>query len=175
MTVSGNSKTNMPTQGSTVVILNPKTQEVLLHKREDFRVWSLPGGKIEPGESWEDAAIRETFEETGYRIAIDRLVGEYHRPQLPGGGNVTYVALGHVIDPDAATERPGWETVEVRWFPVDALPPSLYRFARIFIADALAALPDPVARTLYAPWYEAVAMRLLFGLRDLRNRLLKQR
>jgi 8-oxo-dGTP diphosphatase len=162
----------MPTQSAHVIILNRQTQEVLLHKREDFRVWALPGGGIEPGESWEEAAIRETFEETGYHVRIERLVGEYWRPQLPGGGSLAYIALGYALDTPA--EAFGWETVAIEWFPVTALPRSLNRFAHIFIADALAAFPDPVKRTVYMPWYQATLVQFLFGLRNLRNRLLKR-
>ena len=36
------------------------------------RFWSLPGGEIEPGESAEDCAVRETLEETGYQVSLDR-------------------------------------------------------------------------------------------------------
>ena len=164
----------MPTQSATVVILHPTTGEVLLHKREDFRAWSLPGGGIEPGETWQEAAVRETFEETGYRVRVERLVGEYLRPQLPGGGSHTYVAVASLLDPDVPRDAYGWETVAVAWFPVAALPPSLNRFGRIFIADALAAHSEPVTRTLYMPWYQAFLVRLLFRLRNLRNRLVKR-
>jgi acetyl-CoA carboxylase carboxyl transferase subunit beta len=34
--------------------------------------WSVPGGRVEPGESLEAAAVREALEETGLRIEVDR-------------------------------------------------------------------------------------------------------
>ena len=59
----------------SVISLNGK---VLLLKRPhgDYEgLWSLPGGKIEPGESPEDAAQREVLEETGLHTTPTRFVG----------------------------------------------------------------------------------------------------
>ena len=103
----------------TVVIFG-ENNTVLLHKREDFRVWCLPGGHQEPLESWEQTAIREAFEETGYRIAVDRLVGEYWQPQLPNGGKRRYVCTGRIVGGEAIQR--GAETVQVKWFDVNHLP-----------------------------------------------------
>lgn len=47
-----------------VLILNEKNQ-LLLQKRKDNNLWSYPGGSLEIGESFEECAIREVFEETG--------------------------------------------------------------------------------------------------------------
>ena len=53
---------------------------VLLEKRSDCGLWGLPGGKIEPGESVADAAVREVKEESGLDIRITRLLGIYSEP-----------------------------------------------------------------------------------------------
>ena len=46
--------------------------EVLLVHRAKYDDWSLPKGKLDPGETWEQAAIREVFEETGVVAVLGR-------------------------------------------------------------------------------------------------------
>ncbi len=52
------------TQGAFVIVLN-ESQQILLVKRKDVPLWDLPGGRVDPGESAEEAAVREILEETG--------------------------------------------------------------------------------------------------------------
>lgn len=47
-----------------------KTVEVLLVFRERYQDWSFPKGKLDPGESLPQAAVRETREETGYKVHL---------------------------------------------------------------------------------------------------------
>ena len=83
----------MQTKGSSCVVVNER-EEVLLVLREDFRIWALPGGGVEPDESWEQAAVRETLEETGYQVEIRQYIGEYWRPQMSHGhGDLRHVFL----------------------------------------------------------------------------------
>jgi ADP-ribose pyrophosphatase YjhB (NUDIX family) len=52
-------------------------------------LWTLPGGRIEPGETDQEAVAREILEETGLEVACGRLAGE---AELPGpDGSVIYV------------------------------------------------------------------------------------
>lgn len=65
--------------GVGVFVLNDSGQ-ILLEKRSDCGLWGLLGGKIEPGESVADAAVREVKEESGLDIRITRLLGIYSEP-----------------------------------------------------------------------------------------------
>lgn len=48
-------------------------------------LWSLPGGKVEPGEDDAAAVIREVAEETGLSVVPGHVIGQVDRPS-PGGG-----------------------------------------------------------------------------------------
>ncbi len=47
-------------------------------------LWSLPGGRIEPGETDAEALVREMQEETGLAVKPGRLLGRVRRPGLAG-------------------------------------------------------------------------------------------
>ena len=158
----------MPTQGSSAVILNEKN-EVLLILREDVRIWALPGGHVEPGETLEQAAVREAREETGYEIALDRLVGRYWRPQFPHGGNVQHVFAGHVTGGDPSQHD--WESVAVKWFPLDALPWRLFSFSREKILDACAGETAPFEKEQRAPKTQLFLLQIFYVYRRIRNKI----
>ena len=50
---------------------------ILTIQRQDNKVWALPAGFSDLGENVAQTAVRETFEETGYQIALERLIGVY--------------------------------------------------------------------------------------------------
>ena len=155
-------------EGTCTVVLNDEGK-VLLLKREDFRLWVLPGGSLEPGETLEAGAIRETEEETGYKIAIERYVGCYILPDGPLGPRKTHCFVGRVTGGEAIERGP--ETLAVGWFAPDALPKRFYGHHRERLADALAHYPKPVERVMRVPLWQQWLMKGLLTLRDLRNRL----
>ena len=163
----------MLTEGASVVAFTQDRQRVLLHQREDFRVWTLPGGHIESGESWQETAARETLEETGYQVAIDRLVGHYWHPQMPHGGDLQHLFEGRVVGGAPISRGP--ETAGVGLFPITELPPRTIRWARVHIADALTNSSTVIERTeLMARWQTAL-IQVGFVLRDYRNKYVLRR
>ena len=89
--------------------------EVLVVHRPKYDDWSLPKGKLDEGETHEDAARREVEEETGLQVRLDREVGQtsyddrYGRPKV-----VRYWAM----TPVAGSFTPTHEVDEVRWLPL---------------------------------------------------------
>jgi ADP-ribose pyrophosphatase YjhB (NUDIX family) len=54
---------------------------ILLHRRNDNELWSIPGGAMEVGERIADTAVREVKEETGLDVQPEALVGIYTDPR----------------------------------------------------------------------------------------------
>lgn len=148
------------------VVFSKDGKKVLLHLRGDVLLWSLPGGGVEPGETWEDAAVREVYEETGYHIAIDGLVGEYQRPQMP---DLKRLFIGHVTGGEAIKRVP--ETIKVGWFPVGSLPWNRLPWTREYIEDAISCSPELIKKTQLQTYNQRLAMLVLFKLDELRHRL----
>jgi 8-oxo-dGTP diphosphatase len=81
--------------------------------------WSVPGGKVEPGETAAQAAVRETFEETGARVRAERELGTV---RVPGGAELVYEVHDVAATYLGGTLRPGDDADAVRWVDPEELP-----------------------------------------------------
>ena len=100
--------------GGVVWRRGPSGIEVAIAHRPHRRDWSLPKGKLDPGESFEEAALREVQEETGLRC---RLVSELPATYYEVYGRPKVVRYW-LMEPEAdAPFTPNDETDELRWLP----------------------------------------------------------
>lgn len=152
-------------QGGQVVIFNEAKTKVLLIKREDFRIWVPPGGSMDDGETPMETAAREAWEETGYEVTIDHYLGEYRRPQI--GNAVIHAFVGYVTGGDGSNHS--WESLEVEWFDVDALPKRTFSHAREVIEDARFSTELPVKKVQYLPTWQMWLFFVGIRVRNLRN------
>ena len=90
------------------------TVEVLLVHRPKYDDWSLPKGKLEPGETFEQAAEREVQEETGLRCRRGPELDESHYVDAKGRPKIVRYWMMQVVD--GAFEHND-EVDAVRWLP----------------------------------------------------------
>jgi 8-oxo-dGTP diphosphatase len=79
--------------------------------------WEFPGGKVDPGESDEDALVRECFEELGVRVVLgERIGGDW-----PLGGTSEATVMRVWTAEIVEGEPQALEHLELRWLTVDKL------------------------------------------------------
>lgn len=132
--MADNSYPNEPKVAVGAVVF--KNQEVLLVRRgqppsQDF--WAIPGGSVEIGETLQQAAEREIFEETGIRIRAREPVYTFDVIDRDGHGKIRfhYVIVDLVADYLSGDPKAGDDAAEARWVSVQQIddlqvsPPTL--------------------------------------------------
>jgi 8-oxo-dGTP diphosphatase len=87
--------------------------EVLLVHRPKYDDWTFPKGKAEAGESDEDCALREVWEETGLHCALGSELAATEYADALGRPKIVRWWLMEPLSDDGFT--PGTETDELRW------------------------------------------------------------
>ncbi|WP_121639125.1 HAD-IIA family hydrolase [Virgibacillus sp. Bac330] len=124
-------------------IIFDRDQRVLLMKRADNGLWGIPSGHVEPGETVEEAIIREIREETGLDVKVNRLIGVYSDPESQvfsyPNGNVSHFVTNcfacEVIGGNVVGKND--ETLDVRYFDINQLPDDLLRMHPKWLKDAI--------------------------------------
>ena len=114
--------------GSVVIILNNRN-EVLLQKRPDG-YWGLPGGLMDLGESFEEVAKREVFEETGLIVENLQLLNvvsgsKYYLKVSNGDELYSVTAVFYTREVSGDMNINYSESIKVQYFSINNLPNEL--------------------------------------------------
>jgi phosphatase NudJ len=112
----------IPTWFFALVVARKGERFLLVEERDGE--WYLPAGRVEPGESFAEGAIRETLEEAGVAIALEGIFKIEHTPRRDGARfRIFFVA--RAVDDKPPKSVPDEESRSARWVTIEeaaALP-----------------------------------------------------
>ncbi len=127
-----------PIVAGAAAVIN-QSGKILLMRRADNHLWSMPAGQMEVGETPAEAVVRETLEETGIRCIPKALVGVYDSRRWDRGVLHHVYKFTFLCEPlDVQNNEPfdPHETLEIGWFAENELPENLHEGHYKRIADA---------------------------------------
>jgi len=138
----GNDLLMVPT---VAVLVRDDADRLLLVQDKETELWGCPGGIVEPGELPADAAVRETWEESGVFVRLTRVAGifggEHCVSTYRNGNRIAWVATLFAARAISGTTRAdGAETRDARFFAEDEIAKlSLKESTRRFLRGSAAA------------------------------------
>lgn len=123
----------MLSMGACTALFDHEGRILLVRKAYGDRAWTLPGGGLDGAESPMEAAFRETLEETGLTVVVDRLIGLYHRPTK---GRLLFFFAALVQSGELLTGAD--REIDARaYFSPSRLPAEMSASARLRVHDAV--------------------------------------
>jgi 8-oxo-dGTP pyrophosphatase MutT (NUDIX family) len=108
----GDGKPDIAAAGGVLIAPEDEGPRVAVIHRPKYMDWSLPKGKLEEGEGWQEAALREVEEETGYRARpLDELARVSYLDRKARRKLVRY----WLMEPIDGQFEPHGEVDELRW------------------------------------------------------------
>jgi ADP-ribose pyrophosphatase YjhB (NUDIX family) len=105
-----------------IIEMGDQRDVILIRRKNPPHGWALPGGFVDEGETVEEAARREAFEETSLHVELERQFHVYSDPHRdPRWHTVSVVFIGRA----EGEPRGADDAREARAFPREALPEPL--------------------------------------------------
>ncbi len=103
-----------------VVIVRKADRFLLVHERKHDQRWYLPAGRVESGESFAEAAVRETLEETGVPVRLCGLL-RIEPSHSRGGLRMRVVYYAEPVDDTPPKQVPDEESLGAAWVSLEEL------------------------------------------------------
>ena len=110
----------IPTWYFALVVVRRGHRFLLTQEKKYGSSWSIPGGRVEPGETLFDAAVREVLEETGVPVRLDGVLRVEHAPSADGT-RCRVLFTGSPIDDTAPKTTADDESLGAAWLTLDEI------------------------------------------------------
>lgn len=111
--------------GSAIIVMD-ENKKILLQLRSDTLDWGIPGGGMELGDSFEETAKKELFEETGlvtdYLEVLGLASGKEFYYKFPHGDEIFNATVIFKAENVTGELKKDDESLELAYFPLDSLP-----------------------------------------------------
>jgi phosphatase NudJ len=114
------SRAPIPTWYFALVVVRRGHRFLLTREKKYGSTWSIPGGRVEPGETLADAAIREVLEETGVPVTLDGILRVEHSPS-GSGARFRVVYSGSPRDDTPPKTTPDEESLGAAYLTLDEI------------------------------------------------------
>jgi phosphatase NudJ len=120
----------IPTWCFALVVVRKGDRFLLVQESKYGEPWYLPAGRVEAGESFADAAVRETREEAGIPVRVTGVIRVEYSPS-PAGARMRVIFLAEPTDDTPPKTEPDDESLGARWVALDELPNYTLRGAEV--------------------------------------------
>lgn len=146
----------IPTWCFALVVVRKGDRFLLIQESKYGEPWYLPGGRVEAGESFTDAAIRETREEAGIPVRVTGVIRIEHSPSR-AGARMRVLFLAEPTDDTPPKSEPDDESLRAAWVGLDELPAYKLRGEEVeqlfrFVAGGGAVYPPELLQAEGAPF-----------------------
>lgn len=109
-----------PTWFFALAIVRQGHRFLLTQERKYGSTWSLPGGRVEPGETLTDACVREVLEETGVPVVLEGIYRIEHAPG-PSSSRIRVFFAATPRDDTPPKSVADEESLQAAWLTLDEL------------------------------------------------------
>ena len=110
----------IPTWYFALVVVRLGHRFLLTQEHKYGATWSIPGGRVEPGETLSEAAIREVLEETGVPVKLDGVLRVEHSPG-EGSARIRVIFVGSPLDDTAPRTTPDDESLGAAYLTLEQI------------------------------------------------------
>jgi ADP-ribose pyrophosphatase YjhB (NUDIX family) len=115
------SREAIPTWSFAMVVARLGRRFLVVRERKHGQLWYLPAGRVEPGESFARAAVRETLEEAGVPVTLEGVLRVEHSPSRDGSGRMRVFFAARPSDDTPPKTVPDEHSLEARWVTMEEL------------------------------------------------------